>query len=67
MSAEFQNPWIILLYASKYYCFLDDILIVSECTEEDYFKLVTECLTKLDADNLLIILTKFLLATPAIS
>ena len=40
------------------FCFLDDILIVGKASEEDYFKLLTNCLKKLDADNLRIILPK---------
>ena len=33
-------------------CFLGEILVESKSYEEDRFKLVIDCLTKFDADNL---------------
>ena len=40
------------------YCFLDDIIVVSRGSKEDYLKLVYRCLKKLDEDNLRINLPK---------
>ena len=47
--------------------FLDDILIVSKGSEEDHFKLLLDCLKKLDADNLRINLPKCHFAKQEIS
>ena len=59
MPAEFQKATSYpLISLKKTFCFLDHIIIVSKGSEEDHFKLVTNCLKKLDADNLRIILTK---------
>ena len=49
------------------FCILDDILIVSKGSEEDHFKLVLDCLKKLDADNLRINLPKCHFAKQKIS
>ena len=40
------------------FCFLDDILILSKCSEGDHFQIVLDCLKKLGADNLRINLPK---------
>ena len=59
MPAEFQKATSYsLISLKKTFCFLDHIIIVSKGSEENHFKLVTNCLKKLDADNLRIILTK---------
>ena len=53
MPAKFQKAMDYRLIGLKNtFCFLDDILIVSKGSEEDPFKLVLDCLKKLDADNL---------------
>ena len=53
MPDEFQKAMDYTLIGLKNtFCFLDDILIVSKGSEEDHFKLVLDCLQKLDADNL---------------
>ena len=59
MLDEFQKAMDYKLIGLKNtFCFLDDILIVSKGSEEDHFKLVLDCLKKLDADNLRINLPK---------
>ena len=59
MPAEFQKATDYTLIGLKNtFCFLDDILIVSEGSEEDHFQLVLDCRKKLDADNLRINLPK---------
>ena len=40
------------------FCFVDNIIIVCKGSQEDHFKKVTDCLQKLDADDLLINLSK---------
>ena len=68
MPAEFQKGMDHTLIGHKNtFCFLDDILILSKCSEEDYFKLVTDCLQKLDTDNLRINLPKCHFAKQEIS
>ena len=58
MPAEFQKTMYYTLVGLKNtFCFLDDILIVSKGSE-DHFKLVVNCLKKLDADKLCINLPK---------
>ena len=53
MPAELQKAMdYTLIRLKSTFCFLDDILIVSKGSEEDHFKLVPDCLQKLDADNL---------------
>ena len=55
MPAEFQNAVNYTLIGLKNTsCLPDDILIVSKSSEEGHFNLVTECLKKLNADNLCI-------------
>ena len=52
MPAEFQKAMDYTIIGLKNtFCFLDNILIVSKGSEEDYFNLVVNCLEKLDADN----------------
>ena len=59
MPAEFQKAIDYTLIGLKNsFCFLDDILTVSKGSEEDHLKLVTDCLQKLDTDNLRINLPK---------
>ena len=66
--AEFQKAMDYTLIGLKNtICFLDDILIVSKGSEENHFKLVTDCLQKLDTDNLRIILLKCHFAKQEIS
>ena len=68
MPAEFQKPMDYTLIGLKNtFCFLDDILILSKGSEEDHFKLVLDCLKKLDADNLRINLPKCHFAKQEIS
>ena len=68
MPAEFQKARDYTLIGLKNtLCFLDDILIVSKGTEEDHFKLVLDCLKKLEADNLRINLLKCHFAKQEIS
>ena len=60
MPAEFQKAMDYTLIGLKNtFCFLDDIVIMGKCSEEDHLKLVTNCLKKLDADNLCNNLRKF--------
>ena len=57
--AEFRKSMdYYLVGLRKIFCFFDDILIVSNVSEEDHIKLVTDCLWKLDADSLCINLLK---------
>ena len=59
MPAEFQKAMDYTLTGlQNIYCFLDDIIIVSTCTESDHLAHVTKCLKKLDEENLRIILQK---------
>ena len=59
MTAELQKTMDYKLIGLKNTsCVLDDILMVSNSSEEDRFKLVTNCLKKLDAHNLRTNLTK---------
>ena len=52
MPAEFQKAMDYTIIGLKNtFCFLDDILIVSKCSEEDHFNLIVNCLEKLEADN----------------
>ena len=68
MPAEFQKAMDYTLIGLKNtFCFLDDILKVSEGSEEDHFKLVLDCLMKQDADNLRINLPKCHFAKQKIS
>ena len=68
MPAEFQKAMDSTLIGLKNtFCFLDDILIVRKGSEEDLFILVTDCLQKLDTDNLRINLPKSHLAKQEIS
>ena len=47
MLAEFQKAMHYTYFGLKNFSlFLDDILIVSKGSEDDHFKLVTECLEK---------------------
>ena len=53
MPAEFQKAMdYTLVRLQNSYCFLDYIIIVSTGTETDHLAYVTNCLTKLDEDNL---------------
>ena len=62
MPAECQRAMYHTLIGLKNtFCFLDDILIVSNGSEEDHFKLVLDCLKKLDANNLRINLPNFIM------
>ena len=68
MPAEFEKAMDYKLVGLKNtFCFLDDILIVCKCSEEDHFQLVVDCLMKLDADNLRINLPKCHFAKQEIS
>ena len=68
MPAEFQKATdYTLIGLENTFCFLDDILIVSKGPEDDHFQLVTNCLKKLDADNLRINLPKCHFAKQEIS
>ena len=68
MPAEFQKAMdYTLIGLRNTFCFLDDILIVSEVSEEDHFRLVVNCLKKLEADNLRINLPKCHFAKQEIS
>ena len=67
MPAEFQKAMDYTVICLKNtFCFLDDILIVNK-RSEDHFKLVTNCLEKLDADNLRVNLAKCQFAKQEIS
>ena len=66
MPAEFQKAMDCTLIGLKN-TFLDDILIVSKGSKEDHFKLVLDCLQRLDADNLRNNLPKCLFAEQEIS
>ena len=60
MSAEFQKAMGYNLIGLKNtYCFLDDILIVSKGSLEEYKSYVMNCLQRLDDENLKINLPKF--------
>ena len=49
------------------FCFPDDILILSKSSEEDHLNLVTDCLTKLDADEFRVNLNQnFTLSNPKV-
>ena len=53
MPAEFQKAMDYTpIGLRNTFCFLDDILIVSKSSEENHFILLSNCLNKLDADNL---------------
>ena len=68
MPAEFQKAVDYTLIGLKNtFYFLDDILIVSKGSEEYHFKLVIDCLQKLDTDNLRINLPKCHFAKQEIS
>ena len=68
MPTEFQKTMDYTLIGFKNpFCFLDGILIVSKGSDEGHFKLVTNCLKKLDADNLCINLPKCHFAKQKIS
>ena len=56
-----------LIGLQKTFCFSDDILIVSKGSEEDHFKLVTNCPKKLDAVSLRFNLPKWHFAKQEIS
>ena len=62
LSAEFQKATDL---ANRFnslkntFCFLDDILIVSKGSKEDYFQLLRDSLKNLDTDNLPISLPKY--------
>ena len=59
MPAEFQKVmYYTLVGLSNTYCFLDDIIVVSEGTKESHLKYVYKCLQKLVADKLRINLSK---------
>ena len=59
MPAEFQKAMdYTLVGLSNTYCFLDDIIVFSKGTQETHLKYVYNCLQKLEADNLRIILSK---------
>ena len=52
MPTEFQKAMdYTFIRLKNTFCFLEDILIVSK-ESEDHFKLVTNCVKKLEADNL---------------
>ena len=60
MPAEIQKAMDYTLIGLKNtFCFLDDILIVSNGSEEDHFNLVVNFLKKLDADKLCINIPKW--------
>ena len=65
MPAEFHGYTLIGL--KKTFCFSDDTLIVSKVSEEDQFKIVTNCPKKIDPDNLRIDLPKCHFAKQEIS
>ena len=68
MPAEFQKAMDYTLIGLKNtFCFLDDILIVSNGSEDDHLQLVLDCLKNLDADNLRINLPKCHFAKQKIS
>ena len=59
MPAEFHKAMDYTLIGLKCtYCFPDNILFLRKCSEEDHFHFVSDCLKKLDADNLRINLPK---------
>ena len=59
MPADFQNVMDYTLISLKNnFCFLGELLIVNKSSEEDLFKLVTDCLRKFDAANLCLNLPK---------
>ena len=59
MPAAFQKVMDYTLVGLKNtHCFLDDIIKVSRCSKEDHFKLVYNCLKKLNDVNLRINLPK---------
>ena len=59
MPAEFQNVMDYTFISQKNnFRFLGDLLIVNKSSEEDLFKLVTDCLRKIDAANLCLNLPK---------
>ena len=59
MPAEFQKAMdYTVVGLQNTYCFLDDIIIVSTGTETDHLAYVTNCLKKLDEDNLRVNLQK---------
>ena len=68
MPAEFLKAMDYSLIGLKNtFCFLDDLLNVSKGSEEDHFNLVTDCLQKLDTDNLQVNLLKCHFAKQEIS
>ena len=68
MPAKLQKAMDYTLIGLKNtFCFLDDILIVSKGSEEDHFQLALDCLKKLDAANIRIILPKYHFAKQDIS
>ena len=61
MPAEFLKAMdYALIGIRKFFCFLEVILILSKGSEEDHLNLETDCITKLDADNLLQIYQHFI-------